>query len=392
MENENKDTINQNKNNAEEQDKQEQKETIKLPTLIKLEEKNNNKDDNQEKKTEINISEGKKIEKNDSNTNNTDNNLLSKKRERESEEPIKESNEKKIKEDENEKNENKEENINKEAKAQKDENLEKVDMSKINLVNKEKNIDVLIKNILEEFSFLLNDYQFESFEELNNPQILTTLFTTIESNIINCMEERDAILKERKRYKKEYDKELIFLENKVESDKKELESLYEEMNLLNNLSTPERDFRKNLEENEKHLSTIYNELIKITKQKKNIQNSNITSETLNVLHQIEDKLLVLFDELDKIKENEKDKGGDGIFKAIIDKVKYDNKIEKYLESKEIMKKLEEEKNRKYQQRMNRYKIRGPIRFPPPWALQKNKESTKVKVDKKGNDDEMLYYY
>jgi hypothetical protein len=104
---------------------------------------------------------------------------------------------------------------------QKDENLEKVDMSKINLVNKEKNIDVLIKNILEEFSFLLYDYQFESFEELNNPQILTNLFTTIESNIINCMEERDAIMKERKRNKKEYDKELIFLQNKVESDKKE---------------------------------------------------------------------------------------------------------------------------------------------------------------------------
>ena len=277
---------------------------------------------------------------------------------------------------------------------QKDENLEKIDMSKINLVNKEKNIDVLIKNILEEFSFLLDDYQFESFEELNNPQILTNLFTTIESNIINCMEERDAILKERKRNKKEYDKELIFLQNKVESDKKELESLYEEMNLLNNLSTPERDFRKILEENEKHISTIYNELIKITKQKKNIQNSNISFETLNVLHQIEDKLLVLFDELDEIKENEKDKdkGGDGIFKAIIDKVKYDNKIEKYIESKEIMQKIQEEKNRKYQQRMNRYKIRGPIRFPPPWALKKNKDSSKIKVDKKGNDNEMLYYY
>ena len=107
------------------------------------------------------------------------------------------------------------------------------------------------------------------------------------------------------------------------------------------------DFRRILDENEECISIIYNELIKIIKQKKNIQNNNICSVTLNTLHQIEDELLLLFNEMDKISGIEKEKRGDGVFKSIIDKVKFDNKIEKYLESKEIMRKKQEDKNRKY---------------------------------------------
>ena len=273
----------------------------------------------------------------------------------------------------------------------KDENMEKVDMNKINLINKEKDIDITVKNILDEFSFLLDDYQFEYNEELNNPQILSNLFTTMESNIINTIDERDLILKERNKNKKKFEKELNNLRMKLESDKNELEKLNEEMNSQYIVNSPKRDFRKILDENEEYISIIYNELIKITKQKKIIQNNNICYETLNTLHQIEDELLVLFNEMDKINEIEKEKGGDGIFKSIIDKVKFDNKIEKYLESKEIMRKIQEEKNRKYQQRMNRYKIRGPIRYPPPHVLQKNKQINNININKKGDDIDMLYY-
>ena len=146
-----------------------------------------------------------------------------------------------------------------------------------------------------------------------------------------------------------------------------------------------------LEENEKYISIIYDELIKITKPKKSNQNNTICTKTLNLLHQIEDKLLILFDEMDKIKEMEIDNNNDGVFKSIIDKVKYDNKIDKYIESKEIAFKIQEEKNKKYLQRMNRYKIRGPITFPPPWVIKKNKEKHIIKKDKRKDDEDILYY-
>ena len=273
----------------------------------------------------------------------------------------------------------------------KNEDMENVDINKINSLNKEKDLDIICKNIINEFSFLLNDFQFSYFEDLNNPQTLTSLFNTMESNIINSMEERDLTIKEIIKNRKKYEKELENLKTKVKSDKKELDDLYEEIKAQNNIITPKRDYQKILDENEKYLLTIYNELNKIVKQKNNLQNSNICSETVDLLHKVEDKLLFLFDEMDKISENEKENNSDKIIKNIIDKVKYDNKIEKYLESKEIALNLEEEKNKKYQQRMYRYKKRGPITFPPPWVISKNKKKNIVKKDKNKENEDILYY-
>ena len=273
----------------------------------------------------------------------------------------------------------------------KDENMKKVNLNKINLLNKEKNLDIITKNIIEEFSFLLGDFQFSFYEDLKNPQILTNLFNNMESNIINSMEERDLIIKEIIRNRKIYEKELKNLNNKIISDKKELENLYQEIQLKNNIISPKRDYQKILDENEKYLNIIYNELNKIVKPEKNIINNNICSATINMLHQIEDKLLILFDEMDKIKEIEKENNSDGVFKSIIDNVKNDNKIQKYLESKEIALKIMREKNKKYEQRMNRYKKRGPITFPPPWAIKKSKGNNFIKKVKKTDEEDILYY-
>ena len=95
--------------------------------------------------------------------------------------------------------------------------------------------------------------------------------------------------------------------------------------------------------------------------------------------------------MDKISENEKENNTDKIFKNIIDKVKYDNKIDKYLESKAIALSLEEEKNKKYEQRMYRYKKKGPITFPPPWVITKNKVKKLVKKDKNKENEDIIYY-
>ena len=273
----------------------------------------------------------------------------------------------------------------------KGEKMENVNMNRIDFINKDKDFDIISKNIIEEFSFLLGDYQFPFQEDLNNPQVLTSVFNRMESNILNSMEERDLTIKEIIKNRKKYEKELEILKNKVESDKKELENINQEIKDKTNIISPKRDYQKILDENENHILIIYNELNKLIKQKKTEQNINICSETLNLLHQVEDKLLYLFSEIEKINSLEKENNSDELIKNIIDKVKYENKIDKYYESREIALKLQEEKNKKYEQRMNRYKRRGPITYPPPWAIKKSKERNIVKRDKKKDDDDILYY-
>lgn len=273
----------------------------------------------------------------------------------------------------------------------KGEKMENVNMNRIDFINKDKDFDIISKNIIEEFSFLLGDYQFPFQEDLNNPQVLTSVFNRMESNILNSMEERDLTIKEIIKNRKKYEKELEILKNKVESDKKELENINQEIKDKTNIISPKRDYQKILDENENHILIIYNELNKLIKQKKTKQNINICSETLNLLHQVEDKLLYLFSEIEKINSLEKENNSDELIKNIIDKVKYENKIDKYYESREIALKLQEEKNKKYEQRMNRYKRRGPITYPPPWAIKKSKERNIVKRDKKKDDDDILYY-
>ena len=150
----------------------------------------------------------------------------------------------------------------------KDENMKKVNLNKINLVNKEKNLEIITKNIIDEFSFLLGDFQFSFYEDLKNPQILTNLFNNMESNIINTMEERDLIIKEIIKNRKIYEKELKNLNNKIISEKKELENLYQEKQLKTNIMSPKKDYQKILDENEKYLTIIYNELNKIVQPKK----------------------------------------------------------------------------------------------------------------------------
>ena len=273
----------------------------------------------------------------------------------------------------------------------KGEKMENVNMNRIDFINKDKDFDIISKNIIEEFSFLLGDYQFPFQEDLNNPQVLTSVFNRMESNILNSMEERDLTIKEIIKNRKKYEKELEILKNKVESDKKELENINQEIKDKTNIISPKRDYQKILDENENHILIIYNELNKLIKQKKTKQNINICSETLNLLHQVEDKLLYLFSEIEKINSLEKENNSDELIKNIIDKVEYENKIDKYYESREIALKLQEEKNKKYEQRMNRYKRRGPITYPPPWAIKKSKERNIVKRDKKKDDDDILYY-
>ena len=93
-------------------------------------------------------------------------------------------------------------------------------------------------------------------------------------------------------------------------------------------------------------------------------------------------------ELDIITQNNENTD---IFKDIIEKLKIENKRKKQNEKKTLNRKLFEEKNKKLQRRMFRYKVRGPITVPPPWALNKTKKKQKIKRDIKTENDEILFY-
>ena len=108
-----------------------------------------------------------------------------------------------------------------------------------------------------------------------------------------------------------------------------------------------------------------------------------------IIHNMEEYLNVLFNEMEKIQGDEKNP--DEIFKRIVEKIKLKNKAKKHQEGREALLKLEEEKNLKYLQRMNRYKIRGPIVYPPPWVLKRKKGSLDKKKKVEDNYEEMLYY-
>ena len=52
---------------------------------------------------------------------------------------------------------------------------------------------------------------------------------------------------------------------------------------------------------------------------------------------------------------------------------------------------EEEKNLKYLKKNYRYRIRGPIVYPPPYILERKKEKNDKEQKTKINEEEMIYY-
>ena len=174
----------------------------------------------------------------------------------------------------------------------------------------------------------------------------------------------------------------------MEHNKKELDILYKEINIVYNLTTPKKDMKEVIEENENYINIIYKELSKYIKDKTIFKTDNICFNTFNLLHKLEDKLLNIMNILEQITENNENTE---IFKNTVEKIKIDNKREKQNEKKTLAKKLLEEKHKKIQQRSLRFRIKGPIIFPPPWAINKSKKKKNVKKDEKVENEEILFY-
>ena len=274
--------------------------------------------------------------------------------------------------------------------------LKKINIDKINIHknrDEKKSLKYFVNNVFEQFDFLLNDNHISTKTyDLNfDVEQMTYLFNSLENAIMKYINERDNIIKETER-ERNYT-ELNFLHNRIVEHEKELNYLNNEMNKNKELNQSINDDIKNdFIQGQNYILEIYEELVKIFGDGGVRNNNNmetISRETFNLLHNLEDKLLFYINEMENISKNEKEPND--LFKHALEKVKNENKNIKVQKSRMALQKLEEEKLLKFQQRMNRIKIRTISEFPPPFTHKKKKENKKPKNDEKSQDDELLYY-
>ena len=258
--------------------------------------------------------------------------------------------------------------------------------------SKDKDLVSIAKNVIKIFNFLLISKEIPvKTEEINNPDLLTSLFFSLEGNIIHQMRERDEILKEKFNEKKIFDYELDILRKKVEINQKKLNILTDELNISKNIYITDI-YQERINEASELIYEISEVIIDspIIKSKNKAELDIIIDATLSSLKKREDTINGLFEEIETIKKNDKD--AENILKELNDQIKMKNKIQKYKEGREAMLNLEEEKNLKYLKKNYRYRIHGPIVYPPPYILERKTDLGDKSEDNKINEEEMLYYY
>ena len=259
------------------------------------------------------------------------------------------------------------------------------------LLNKDKDLPAIAKKVIRQFNFLLNGGEIPvKTEEINNPDLLTALFFSLEGSIIQQMSVRDEIMKEKFKQKKIFDAEILSLQKKIEDDEKHLNILNKELEMEKNGYIKNND-QSMIDDAIELINDINEELYQNPLNQKGVKKpvDQVIEDTFEMIHKMEENLNILFNEMERIQGDEKNP--DEIFKKLVEKIKLKNKAKKHQEGREALLKLEEEKNLKYLQRMNRYKIRGPIVYPPPWVLKRKKGSMEKKKKVEDNFEEMLYY-
>ena len=262
---------------------------------------------------------------------------------------------------------------------------------KNSLQSKDKDLTSIARHVIKLFNFLLNSKDIPvKTEEINNPDLLTALFFSLEGNIIHQLKERDEILKEKFNDKILFEKEIAILKEKVESDQKKLDMLTKELNISKNIYITD-DYQERIDDASKLIYEISEELIntQISQNKNKSPIDNVIDTNLAILKKTEDTINQLFEEIESIKNS--DKGAEELFKTIVDEIKLKNKIQKYKEGREAMMISEEEKNLKYLQKNYRYRVRGPIRYPPPYILERKKEKNDKEQKSQIKEEEMIYY-
>ena len=261
---------------------------------------------------------------------------------------------------------------------------------KNNLQNKDKDLPSIAKYVIKEFNFLLTRDIPVKTEEINNPDLLTALFFSLEGNIIHQMRERDEILKEKFNEKVIHEKEISELKNKIEINTKKLDIITQELDTSKKIYITD-NYQEIMEEASKLIFEFSEQLIEapIAQNKNQTALDGIIEGTFSKLKNMENTINGLFAEIEAIARS--DKNAEAILKEICDEIKLKNKRLKHKEGKEALMNLEEEKHLKYLKKNYRYRIRGPIVYPPPWVLERKNEIVDENKENEVNEEEMLYY-
>ena len=260
--------------------------------------------------------------------------------------------------------------------------------------SKTKDINYLIDTTFELFGFLLENENNNSNNINFDAEQMTYLFNSLESVIMKNVDERDSIIKEMETQNNYSD--LIFLQKKKFQHEEELRFLQKELDyLIIKSHTIDEDYKINLERAQKYIYDIYLVLITDLRNENKysidlIEKEEINKIVINILHDIENKLMFYMDEIGAIEKSQKKT--DDTFKNIIEKLKIENKRIKYKKSKKLMEEMEEAKMLKYKERMNRFKIKSIYEFEPPWIKKKRKKKKVVKTNTKDEEKQLLYYH
>ena len=274
---------------------------------------------------------------------------------------------------------------------QSNEKITKVNLDWVKLQKKDQDIENIVSKLISQFEFLFSDNNYKNITEFfSDPILLGNIFFTLESNIIKLLSKKEEEDVELFKQRKEEEDEINDLKNKVKAHEDELKDVKYDYEKENMIVPPNYKYQELIDTNMKLIYELYSSLFEknITEKDKHKTITEIINETNICLKNKEKLLNGLIDEMQKIQDE-----NECMFKKILDRKKNENKIEKYKEGRENMRRLQEERNLKYQQRMNRYKVRGPIVFPPPYVLNDTKKKREIeKAKNKIDDKEMLYYY
>ena len=285
--------------------------------------------------------------------------------------------------------------------------LENTDLSWINLQSKDKDIELMLEKIFKIFGFIFEEDDVSLIDEKTqkNENFLTTLFYSLESNVMKGIEILDGTKNKMYQDRNKYEGELRMLDNRLKELHKEYDEFKNELKLEQFILGPNVELETNLEDYNELLNDLYDALVfyDINEKKKykkeetvttktikknNLKNDILVGESIKLMKKKEKTLNLLFKQMEEIEKDPQDK--EGYFRKLVERVKNENRINKYIEIKEINRKLQEEKNARYQQRQNRININNPKTYNPPWLFAKKIDDDKDK-NKEEDEHEMIIY-
>ena len=140
------------------------------------------------------------------------------------------------------------------------EKITNISLDWMNLKKKDKDIEMIVSKLINQFSFLLEDYNYIP-EFFQDPILLGNIFFTLESNIIKLLSKKEDEEEELFKVKKELDEEIEELKEKVKIHEKELEEVKYEFQKEKMIVPPNYKYQELIDTNMELIYELYGSLL-----------------------------------------------------------------------------------------------------------------------------------